>query len=493
MSGISGAANLLQKIKEVFKHSIIYGLTSSLQSVLGFILLPILTTYYTTATFGAYSLLLLMSALASAIFYFGASSALARFYYDEDSLLYRKKIITTALLVTFGGAILLLFLALIFARYISLSLFQTDQYALAIILTLAGTAAVFLVNLMTLILRYEKKSFMFFLVTILSVLLNFGITYLLLTRFKSGIYAPLIGLLVSSTLAFLVLLFNQFKFITFTLEKKYFTSILSFGIQASVAGLFFYILEWVDRVIIKDLLDLSQVGVYSLGYRLGAILNILVIMPFSLIWAPTRMQYANNPDAETFTTKIISYYTIVGVGVVMISMLFGMELMGIFFKNKDYSDAAKVFPIIMYSLLFYGYQGILDFGIYFYKKIYYYIIISVFAIVFNVALNYWLIPHFGYMGAAFVTLLTYMFTSSSIYIISNKLFYMRVEWARVISPLIFLPLIYLVIHFVGLDTIVYKILLLCLSLILFFVFWLNGSERLYLNKIFKFMNRKNID
>jgi len=490
MSNISGAASLLQKFKEIFKHSIIYGLTSSLQSVLGFILLPILTTYYTTATFGAYSLLLLMSALASAIFYLGASSALARFYYDEDSLLYRKKIITTAILVTVGGALSLIGLAFIFAHKISIWLFQSDQYAIAIILTLTGTAFVFLVNLMTLILRYEKKSIMFFWVTIISVLLNFGISYILLTRFNSGINAPLIGLLISNFLAFIVLLGNQFKFITLDLEKRHFKSILIFGLQASLAGLFFYILEWVDRIIIKDLLNLSQVGIYSLGYRLGAILNILVIMPFSLIWAPTRMQYANNPDAATFTTKIISYYTIVGVLVVLLAMLFGMEAMGLFFKNKDYSDAAKVFPVIMFSLLFYGYQGILDFGIYFYKKVYYYIIISVLAISVNVGLNYWLIPHFGYMGAAFVTLFTYMFTSASIYLISNRLFVMKIEWYRVVFPLIFLIVVYVAIHYLGLNTIFYKTILFCCSLVLFLRLWLNKTERLYLSKMFNLQSAK---
>ena len=44
------------KIKELLNHGLIYGLTSSLQSILGFVLLPILTIYYTPEEFGIYSI-----------------------------------------------------------------------------------------------------------------------------------------------------------------------------------------------------------------------------------------------------------------------------------------------------------------------------------------------------------------------------------------------------------------------------------------------------
>ena len=102
------------KIKELLNHGLIYGLTSSLQSILGFVLLPILTVYYTPEEFGIYSIILLVSALASALFYFGASSALARFYFEENSDLYRKKITSAALFITLTGAILLISGSIIF-------------------------------------------------------------------------------------------------------------------------------------------------------------------------------------------------------------------------------------------------------------------------------------------------------------------------------------------------------------------------------------------
>ena len=149
---------LSAKITKLFKNGLVYGLTSSLQSVLGFILLPILTIYYTPEIFGVYSLLLLLSALASSIFYFGASSALGRFYFEEDSELYRRKIFTTALTISLIGALLLIVFAIFFGKPLSLSLFKTHEYYFYIILILIATAFGFLLNLMTLLLRYKNKT-----------------------------------------------------------------------------------------------------------------------------------------------------------------------------------------------------------------------------------------------------------------------------------------------------------------------------------------------
>jgi O-antigen/teichoic acid export membrane protein len=477
-----------KKIEELFKHSLVYGITSSLQNLLGFIMLPILTTFYTPDIFGVYSILLLLSALTSAIFYLGASSALGRFYFDEDSDLFRKKILTTSLLVSLVGAGLLDVSGIIFSKRLSIQLFQTDIYARSIELILIGTAFSFLLNLMTLFLRYEKKSFHFFLIIISGVMINFSITYVLLSRYKFGLLAPIYGLLISNGICFLILVITRLHLLTKKLEVNHFRMILNFGIQSSVAGFLFYILEWVDRLIIKDLLNLTDVGIYSLGYRLGSVMNILLIMPFTLVWGPLRMQHAKNSDADVFSGKVVSYYTLVGVMILVIAILFGEDVMKLIFVNKNYSSAATVLPIIMFSLFFYGYQSIVDFGIYLHKKIYFYFLVSFFAIFFNVVMNYWLIPKWGYMAAAYITLLTYIITSTSIYFISNIYFKIKVETQRVLIALLSVPFLYSIINFLPITNFLLKLLIGVTTFYLFYNFWLNKSERAYLNnKIGAFM------
>jgi O-antigen/teichoic acid export membrane protein len=481
---MEGEVSIKSKIKELFNHGLIYGLTSSLQSILGFLLLPILTVYYSPAEFGVYSIILLASALASAIFYFGASSALGRYYYDEDSDIYRRQIVSTALFITIIGAIVLIVLSILFGKKVSTLLFSSPNYYLHLVLAFSGTAFGFLLNTMTLLLRYEKRSKLFMIITLTGVVVNFIITYLLLTKYMLGILAPIYGILISNGISFSFLLFTRLKSITYKLDSKITKSFLNFGIQASISGILFYILDWVDRIIIKDLLDLSQVGIYSLGYRLGAIINIIVIVPFSLIWSPMRMQYSKNSNADRFTTKIISYYTLIGVAIIIVSILFSQELLSLFFSNKEYQSAAKVYPIIMFSILIYGYQGIVDYGIYFHKKVYLYILASVIAIFINIILNYTFIPKFGYIAAAYITLITYAFTTSFLYFFSNKLYPIKIEWKRLFSLFLILVMLYNIISYIQLLLIV-KILLMILLLVVLYYKFLDLEEKDFIRKRLK--------
>ena len=476
---------LNKKLKEVLKNSFIYGLTSSLQTVLGFIILPILTVYYTPEIFGVYSILLLLSALTGAIFYFGASSSLGRFYFEDDSEFYKKKIITTSIIVTLVGGFLLIFLGLIFSDKLSFELFHTNKYSKSILLILIGTATSFLTNLMTILLRYEKKAIHFFIVTLVGLIINFTVTYILLAKLEYGLLAPIYGVIISNILCISFLLIFRFKLLTLKLERKHFILILKFGIQSSVAGLFFYILEWVDRLILKDLLNLNQVGVYSLGYRLGSLMNILLVMPFSLVWGPMRMQYAKNKDTDFFTGKIISYYTAIGVLILVFTILFGEEILKLIFENMNYANAMPIVPIIMCSIFIYGYQNIVDFGIYIHEKVYIYILTSLFAIFINVIMNYSLIPFYGYTAAAYVTLFTYIITSSFIYFISNSYYKIKVETIRVASALTIVPILYCINNYLLINSMVIKFSMGILIFFLFYKCWLNNKERDYVINIFR--------
>ncbi|HTJ10955.1 MAG TPA: polysaccharide biosynthesis C-terminal domain-containing protein [Dinghuibacter sp.] len=473
------------KIKELARHGAVFGLTSSLQNVLGFVLLPILTAYYTTSDFGVYSIILLANALAGAIFYLGASSALGRFYYDVDDATYRKKIVSAALFITLLGAALLALLAFALGRTFSVWLFHTPAYTLPLELMLCSAAFTFLLNTMTLVLRYEKRSGLFMIVVLTGVLLNFAITYILLTRYRFGILAPIYGAFCSNGLCFLFLLTMYLRKFTLFLNRGHVRQIVVFGIQSSLSGLLFYLLDWVDRLIIKGLLPMSDVGIYSLGYRLGAVMNILLIVPFSLIWAPLRMQYAGNLNNNRFVAKVISYFSIVGLSIVLVAVLFGKDLMDLFFKNPDYAAAAKVYPIIMLSMWVFGFQNILDFGIYMQKKVYFFVIVSAVGLAFNIVMNYWLIPHFGYIAAAYVTLLTYTLTTLLIHAISSRYHRLKIEWRRVLWPLLYLIGCYWFVNFPPVaqtGLLLWKILLLVVALGLFFIFWLDTQEVRHLKK-----------
>jgi O-antigen/teichoic acid export membrane protein len=286
-------------------------------------------------------------------------------------------------------------------------------------------------------------------------------------------------------LSFVFLFVIKFSDLTLKLNATYYKKILFFGIQFSMSGLLFYLLDYIDRIIIKELLPMAEVGIYSLGCRIAAVINVILILPFSLIWAPIRMQYASNDNSQEFTGKVFSYLAISGFILVSLAMLFGNDLMSLVFVNDKYAGSAKVFPLIMLSLLFYGFQNILDFGIYLHKKIYFFIIISSIGIVFNILMNYWFIPYFGYMASAYVTFLTYFITTSLIYIISSRYHKIELEWKRIWIPFVALITLYYLVNF----TVIFKyygllirILIAIVLVLSIFFCWLTKKEQEIIRK-----------
>jgi O-antigen/teichoic acid export membrane protein len=205
-------------------------------------------------------------------------------------------------------------------------------------------------------------------VTVSGVCINFVITYVLLTKYHYGILAPILGTMFSNLASFVFLFIYYFKKLVGSVYASNIKLLLLFGLQSSVTGILFFLLDWVDRLIIKDLLPMADVGIYSLGYRIGSMINVILIVPFSLVWAPLRMQYAKNENNRVFVQKVTSYFLLFGMFFIFLATIFSDVFMNLFFTNKNFAGANMVFPITMLATLTFGLQNIFDFGIYFHKK-----------------------------------------------------------------------------------------------------------------------------
>mgnify|MGYP006362275827 CR=1 FL=1 len=107
---------------------------------------------------------------------------------------------------------------------------------------------------------------------------------------------------------------------------------------------------------------------------------------------------------------------------------------------------------------------------------------------FNILMNYWLIPHFGFIASAYVTFLTYFITTSLIYLISSKYHKMELEWKRIFIPFVVLITLYYIVNFttiINYYSLLIKILV-AIVLILGVIFcWLSKKEQKILRKFLK--------
>src|SRR5437762_7845854 len=92
---------MTDKLKQLARSSVIYGLGNYGVKVVGFLLIPIYTRYLNPSDYGIMSL---VSSFGQALFIFlnlGQSTALFRFYYEDDSAAGRERVIAGSLWIVF--------------------------------------------------------------------------------------------------------------------------------------------------------------------------------------------------------------------------------------------------------------------------------------------------------------------------------------------------------------------------------------------------------
>ncbi len=484
--------SISHKLKETASHAIVYGISASIQSLVGFLLLPLLARYLTTKEYGIYSLILLIGTLAGSFFYFGASSALSRFYFENNSDEQRSRVVLSTLMITLIGAFIQICLGYLFSSQLSFFITGSDNYSQQVFLIIVANALTFIANFIFLILRLEKRSVIFVIMNVVINVVNLGLVYVCLAVYRMTIDAPIYGVLVSSFLAIIFTSYYLIPYFKYGMVLFNIKEYLFFGFPTILTGFSYYILDSVDRFLIKEYCSLSDLGIYSMGYRIGMTIHVFFILPFGMIWSTIRMQYAEDQNNREFVSKVISYYSVIGTFLVVSISIFAKEIISLFIVENSYVDAYRVVPWVMLAHLIYGYVNIIDFGIYMHKKIIYYVYIFLLGAGFNVLLNYFFLPKFGYTVAAVNTLITYAVIICIVYFLSNRLYRININWSK-ITPLI-MSFIVIIIGVKSIEDFVKVssyVLILKSSLILFFLayirfFWVSDSEIEQLKMLFKF-------
>lgn len=422
--------SIFAKIKEAASHTLIYGLGSVLQTALGFILIPLYTRYYSTDMYGALALITICGSLAGSVFYLGASSALSRSYFDYGEGIERKKVISTSLYLSLVGACAQILMGFLFKEKLSLLLFNTDAYAIHIFIILLSSVLSFLNTLFYILLRFQRKSKQVVITNLISLIMSASLIATFLIVLKLGVMAPILGQFINQVLLCGILFYLTKESFVLAYSKMELKIQLQFGLPTIFVGLANYVLTSIDRFLLNKFCTLKEVGVYSLGFLLGTSINVLFITPFGQIWAPMRMEYRKDGNAQDLYKLMLTYYFIIGLFVTIGVSIFSKEILMLISGRTEYLVAYKVVPFVMIAFLIYGIIGIIDNGIYFARKISYHAYIFWSCVVINWILNYTLIPIFGYMAAAYSLLITFSVTFGLVFIVSNRLFKIELESGR---------------------------------------------------------------
>src|ERR687885_1663240 len=95
---------MVERLKELLRHSAIYGLGSIVARILAVFLLPLYTRYLTPSDYGLIETLVALSAVLTALVAQGMKSAFFRFYFDSAEEERRLLVVRPAFLYVIAGS-----------------------------------------------------------------------------------------------------------------------------------------------------------------------------------------------------------------------------------------------------------------------------------------------------------------------------------------------------------------------------------------------------
>ncbi len=406
------------EMNKYLKKSTHYFAGNLFNKVLLIVFLPIFTHFMIPADYAVYTNFLIFISFASLIFLMGMEQSIIPYFHAESSNEYKYTLISSIYIIVIITCILLSIIIFLNRNLLSLLIVRDQSYSFLIlyIVIIIVTSCIYSLTLSILNMMESSVNY-----AILGGAKNFFLLFLFLygafTK-QFTVYTVFLFIMISSIISALLAFANVMKilknFADGSFQPRIFSfrilkPVLKFGLIMIPGTMAMLILRVIDRYMLTYLSaeGLHDVGIYSTGYRIGMIMQLLVTI-VSLVFLPFAMRIANRPEAKSLFKRIYNYYILLGSTLGILIILYSNEIFAIFIDIK-YHNAIKIVFIGVISVFLLGVFNILNIGFYIAKSAKNISIAVSLGAILNLIMNYFLIPLYGVIGAGIASIAAYLF------------------------------------------------------------------------------------
>lgn len=446
-------------MSKFIKNSSLYLITVLILNASSFFLLPLYTRLLTPADFGNIYLMQTIATIIGLISSVQIKASLSRYYYEyKEDFNKVQKMYSSIVIFTFYLASLIYGLIIIFNKYIFFFL-HIKFFPYMFVVLLASYFAIFY-DLILSLLYVEEKAKKISITSIILGIFSILMTIIFVVNAKDKLFAFLTANLITAIIQFIIFIWYSKPYFKF--EKKLFNMKEFFGysIQRLPMSLSSWIVTFADRIMVYGYIGANENGVYSTGYKLGQMPEMLY-NSINKAYVPYVFDKYKNPSAIN-NKKIIyiaqylfSLYLVLVFGI----LVFSKEV--IYLLDDRYKNSLGIMIIILLAYMLSGLKLIFHCPMD-YKKEYGKIksIIWLSSAFVNVLLNAILIPKYGIYGAAYATFISYLITLPPILYFSNKAMKFDYKY-KAMFKILFVSIIYslLIIFKISFVSLIIKIIL----------------------------------
>lgn len=416
------------------RDSMFYTASNLLTRGLAFLLLPLYTRVFSPEEFGTLDYLTVIGAFISVTVALEIAQGLARFVPEHlDDPAARRAYASTSLWFTVFSYTLMVALALAFQRELAEALL--DSALKADLIVIASVA--FWVNGLSYLvqsqLRWELRSKASSLLSIASALLMIVLTVIMVIWLRWGLTGALLAQIVGGIIALAPGFYLTRSSYGLVFDWQRLRRMLAFSIPLIPSSVGVMVALYVDRLAIKELMSLSEVGLYGVGYKVAMVVS-LALVGFRAALTPLVYAHYKKAGTPSDLARIFRIFCAFALLLFAFLSLFAQPIVRVL-APESYSAAASVVPILVLAVLFSS-MYIFAPGLDIEKRTGMIAAINLSAALLNTALNFAFISIWGIEGAALATLVSFLCAFCLYMWFSQRLYPVPHEWGKLLPAVV---------------------------------------------------------
>jgi len=392
---------VFERLKELLRHSAIYGLGSIVARVLAVLLLPLYTRYLSPTDYGLIETLVALTAVLTALVAQAMKSAFFRFYFDSPEHGRRLLVVRTAFWYVMAASTAVLIAGIALAQPISWVLFHTRSHSGLAIAAFIGLWAAMNYDQMTSLFRVEQRSTAYVVATLANVAITIAATVLLVVVFHKGPLGVLVGNFTGTLAVYAALLLYSRHALGLQFGRKLYRKMNRFGLPLVPSAVALWLTNFSDRFFMIKLTDAHEVGLYSIGVRVASSI-VLLLTAFRMAWPAFAYSIEDDREAQRTYSFVLTYVVYLCCWLALALGLLAPWILRVI-TTRPFYPAQNVVAPLAFGVAAFGAYVVVQIGTGRARQTRSNWLVTGAAAVLNIGLNLALIPTYGRMGAAIAT------------------------------------------------------------------------------------------
>jgi len=407
-------------VREFIKSFFSFGLATTIEKIIAFLLLPIYTRVFTKVEFGVIDLIQVILGIVSVFAVLQLESALQRYYFEYEGRV-RKIFISTLFIFVFIVSCVLTFILFLFAEQFSLLIFDVVEYKNLIRIASFQLPIINFSMLGFVLLRYEKRNIRFVSLILLKVVLTLISILVLVVWKNTGMIGVLIAQLIGAGTTAFLLFYSIKKSLTFSFNKRLFLHSFKYAVPQFPARIGSVTLSYANRFFMIAYLSLGAIGIYSFSLKLASAIQ-LVYSAFIMAWAPFMFEQLKKPGHKDVFIRVLPIISGPVFLLVALISLFSKEVV-LLVASSEFKDAFYFVGALALSFSLLIFKEVIDIGPKYKEKTKYLSYTFFCSLIINLISLTLFIRLWGLEGVVYSMLITNTFLLIMSWIVSNRLYY----------------------------------------------------------------------